>query len=219
MNNDNQTTALEPATEINPFVERTASFEPAAEKTENKRWPLVPFDPEAGFKFADLDGMWRTAKWFIESKLVPASFRNEAQLIVCWNRAAELGLRPGQALESMYVVSGKIGMLVNAQLAMVESRNLLADTPKVEYSGEGDELTCTITLRRKGRKTGHISSFSIRQAKTALIYDRNSTWRTYPERMLYNRALGFALSDVFPDVLMGMKSVEELRDYPVENNK
>ena len=214
MSDDNGLSKAELETQApNPFIERIA-----VDEKKERKYTLVPFDPDAGFRFTDGEGMWRVAQWFLKSKLVPSSFRDESQLIVCWNRAAELGLRPGQALESMYVVNGRIGMMVNAQLAMVEGRNLLSDTPKVEYSGEGDELTCTITLRRKGRKTAHVSSFSIRQAKTALIYERNPTWKTYPERMLYNRALGFALSDVFPDVLRGMKSVEELKDYP-ENNK
>jgi len=36
--------------------------------------------------------------------------------------------------------------------------------------------------------------------------------------MCYYRALGFGLRDEFSDILKGIKTVEELSDYPVESN-
>ena len=37
--------------------------------------------------------------------------------------------------------------------------------------------------------------------------------------MVYYRALGFGLRDEFADVLKGTKTVEELMDYPVEEER
>ena len=97
---------------------------------------------------------------------------------------------------------------------MVEASGLL-EQKRVEYSGEGDSLTCTVTLQRRGREP-QIYSFSVKEARAAGIYDRSPTWRNYPRRMVYYRALGFGLRDEFADVLKGTKTVEELMDYPVE---
>jgi len=215
MNDDNGLPEPELAQVPNPFIERVAT-----EEKKESQHALVPFDIEKGFQPVDSEQMRRLAQWLIKSKIVPSSFKDEAQIIACWGQAGELGLRPMQALRSLYVVQGNIGMRANGKLALVEGRGLLADTPKVEYSGEGDEMSCRVTVRRKGRKSSHSVSFSIRQAKLAGLLQRGGAWLTYPERMLYARALSFALDDVFPDVLRGMKSVEELQDYPAEaNNK
>src|SRR5437867_4596126 len=99
-------------------------------------------------------------------------------------------------------------------LALVEASGLL-EQKRVEYSGIGDTLECTVTLQRRGREAQGYS-FSVKEAKAAGIYDRSPTWRNYPRRMVYYRALGFGLRDEFADILKGTKTVEELMDYPIE---
>lgn len=212
MNGDNFNGGNTPVMEeANPFVERAATFE----KTESKK-ALIPVGAR-GVELRDVDAMFRFARCYLQSRLAPAAFKNEQQLVICWAKAAELGLTPLQAIDGMTIINNRVGIMGDLALAMCEASGLLQQK-SVEYLGEGEELECKITLKRKGRKA-EIYSFSVREAKAAGIYERSAVWRSYPKRMCYYRALGFGLRDEFADVLKGIKTVEELQDYPVENNK
>jgi hypothetical protein len=116
----------------------------------------------------------------------------------------------------MTIINNRVGIMGDLALAMVEASGLL-EQKRVEYSGEGDSLECKVTLQRRGREA-QTYSFSVKEARSAGIYDRSPTWKGYPRRMCYYRALGFALRDEFADVLKGTKTVEELQDYPIEED-
>jgi hypothetical protein len=174
---------------------------------------LIPVGPK-GVELRDIDAMFRFARCYLQSGLAPASFKNEQQLVIAWAKAAELGLSPLQAVEGMTIINNRVGIMGDLALAMVEASGLL-EQKRVEYSGEGESLVCQVTLQRKGREP-QVYSFSVREARAAGIYERSPTWRNYPRRMTYYRALGFGLRDEFSDVLKGTKTVEELQDYPIE---
>jgi hypothetical protein len=174
---------------------------------------LIPVGPK-GVELRDVDAMFRFAKCYMQSGLAPSSFRNEQQLVIVWAKAAELGLSPLQAVEGMSVINNRVGIMGDLALAMVEASGEL-EQKRVEYSGEGDSLQCKVTLQRRSREAQSYS-FSVKEAKAAGIYERSFTWKGYPRRMCYYRALGFALRDEFADVLKGIKTVEELMDYPAQ---
>jgi hypothetical protein len=50
-------------------------------------------------------------------------------------------------------------------------------------------------------------------AKAAGLMGKQGPWTNYPKRMRQMRARGFAVRDVFPDVLKGIPVAEELMDY------
>ena len=177
---------------------------------------LIPIGPN-GVELPDIDAMFRFAKCYLQSGLAPASYKNEQQLVIAWARARELGIPYLQAVEGMSVINGRIGLMGDLALALAERSGELEDK-RVRYTGEGDELTCFLELKRKGREWKQWS-FSVKEARSAQIYDRSAVWRQYPRRMTYYRALGFALRDEFGDVLRGMKTTEELQDYPEETTK
>jgi hypothetical protein len=202
--------------EVNPFTERAAQATQAENGKIQKA--LIPVGPR-GVELRDVDAMFRFANCYIQSGLAPNWVKKPQQLVICWAKAAELGLTPLQAVEGMMVVNGQLGIRGDLALAMCESSGKLVDTPEVQYTGEGDELSCTVTVKRKGKKSPRSQSFSIHQAKAAGIYERSTAWKGYPERMVYYRALGFILRDVFPDILKGIKTIEELQDYPDNGGK
>jgi hypothetical protein len=204
---------MEPLDSNDPFSEALRAApepEPKVAKTA-----IIPVGPK-GVEFKDVDGMFRFAQCYLQSGYCPPAFKRPQQLVIAWAQALELGLTPLQAIQGMSVVNNRIGLMGDLALAMVEASGLLRDISK-EYSGEGDSLVCTVTIQRKGRKP-HAYSFSVEEARAAGLLDRSPVWRTYPKRMTYYRALGFALRDEFSDVLKGIKTVEELQDYPENNN-
>lgn len=156
-----------------------------------------------------LEQVYRVAKFLLQTGLVPSGYKNNQQAVALGIlRAIQLKLSPLQVLENIYVQNGRIGMMGDLMLALVQPE--LKDLTK-EYQGEGDDYGCKLTIQRKGRKA-NLYSFSIADAKRAGLWQKDN-FQKYPDRMLYYRALGFALRDEFPDLLKGIKSIEELADY------
>jgi hypothetical protein len=154
------------------------------------------------------------AQILIKSNLAPKSFNTPEQIIVALVTGSELGISAMQSLQGLSVVQGKIGIMGDLALALCKASGLV-EGEKTEYEGEGDQLSCRFSIKRKG-SDWEVETFSVGDAKLAGIYERSPVWKAYPKRMTYYRALGFALRDAFPDVLKGIKTVEELKDYPEE---
>lgn len=122
----------------------------------------------------------------------------------------ELGMTPFQAARNVFMIRGKACTDVATQHALVEQSGLLAEF-KIAVTGQGEDAKCVVRLRRKGRKDVVESTYTYAEAKTAGLTNSDG-WKSYPRRMVKARALGFALQDVFPDVLRGLRTVEEMRD-------
>lgn len=191
----------------NPFLARLPDKAPNGEAGR----PEIKVGPR-GVELSSIEAMFRFAKCYLQSRLAPPAYRNEQQLVICWATAAELGLSPMQAIAGMSIINNKVGIMGDLALAMVEASGQLKQKT-VEYAGENSDLSCIVTLQRKGRKA-QAYSFSVKEAIAAGIYERSPVWKSYPKRMCYYRALGFGLRDEFADVLKGCKTIEELADYP-----
>jgi hypothetical protein len=84
---------------------------------------------------------------------------------------------------------------------------------RTEYSGEGDDYTCKVTLVRKGM-TPSVGTFSLREAADADLLNNASkkdTWGKYKKRMLFWRAFSRA-KIIFSDVLKGVRLPHEIDD-------
>jgi hypothetical protein len=83
-----------------------------------------------------------------------------------------------------------------------------------------DTTAAVCTFIRRGKTRPVTRRFAVWQArKAAYLGDgpksgKAGPWQTHPDRMLQMRARGFAARDCFPDVLRGIRTVEELRDIP-----
>jgi hypothetical protein len=149
------------------------------------------------------------AKIIASSDMVPKDYVNKpGNVLVAVQTGAELGLKPMQSLQGISVINGRPGIWGDAMWALVISH------PEYEDSHEekGD-TQCTITLKRRGR-SAVVVTFSLEDAKKAGLAGKQGPWQTAPKRMLQMRARAFAARDLFADALKGIKSIEELRDYP-----
>lgn len=149
------------------------------------------------------------AKKLASSQLVPKDFLNRPEncfIAIQWG--AELGIGPMQAPQSIAVINGRPSIWGDLALAIV------LKSPLCEYvteSIDGDVATCTVK-RKNGPEQSR--TFSKAQAQKAGLWTKTGPWTQYPERMLQMRARGFALRDVFTDVLKGLSIAEEMQDMP-----
>ena len=75
---------------------------------------------------------------------------------------------------------------------------------------------CTVMRAHGEMIEKTIRYFSVANAKTAKLWGKQGPWTQYPERMLAQRARGFALRDAFPDALKGIITREEAEDIPTK---
>ena len=147
------------------------------------------------------------AKKLAGSDLVPKDFKNNpANCFIAIQWGKDLGLAPLQATQNIAVINGRPALWGDAVPALVIA------SKQCEYINMTFENNTAICKVKRIGQPEHISTFSMQQAKVAGLTEKGGPWKQYPERMLQNRARAFALRDVFPDVLKGLYTAEELID-------
>lgn len=175
-----------------------------------------------------LDEAWRLATVMARSELVPKNFRNKPEdILVAIQHGMELGLAPLQALASIAVINGRATIWGDGFLAIIMASPLYRDhdeffevgsTPPQRRDGltpddlKNDHTTAVCTFWRAGKAQPVTARFSVGQAKKAGLLGKEGPWQTYPDRMLKQRARGFAGRDAFPDLLRGIRTAEEAID-------
>lgn len=180
--------------------------------TDNSAARKVPV--AAGAKLAafipqTLEEAWRLAGALATSGMTPKSYGSDQNKIMVGMMAgAEVGLTPMAALQSIAVIGNNPSLWGDGALGLIQASGLLED---MEETDDGNTATCT--LKRKGRTTPIVRSFSMDDAKRAGLSGKAGPWTQYPARMRQMRARAFAMRDGFADVLRGLHIAEEARDY------
>jgi hypothetical protein len=156
----------------------------------------------------------RVAEIMFKGGITPPGMTNPHTLAAVILAGLEVGLCPTQAVGSIMLTNGRLSIYGDAALALVRASGLLVSISE-EVSGEGDARRCVCKVTRKG-ETERAFSFSMGEARQAGLIERakgkdgkgGGPWVTYPDRMLTFRSRGYALRDVFPDVLRGLAMQE-----------
>lgn len=185
-----------------------------------KNFWVMPDDMQEGLAIA---------KVIAESTLCPKAFKEKpGDVYVAAKFGQEVGLSIMQSIQGIAVINGHPGLYGDTMLAVIMAHPAY-ESHEEFFEGTGDTLKAVHIIKRRGQQP-HRSEFSIEDAKRADLWDdrakidakdprdpqipNTSPWYCYPKRMLMFRARGFALRDRFADALRGMKSAEELGDYP-----
>lgn len=156
------------------------------------------------------------AEMAAQSDLMPRDYKGKpANIMLAIQMGSELGLAPMQSIQSIAVINGRPGVWGDGMIGLCRQSPLCEDIQE-SIAGEGDAMVATCIAKRRG-SSPVTSRFSVADAKKAGLWGKQGPWQQYPARMLQNRARGFALRDAFPDLLRGLKTVEELRDTPVDD--
>jgi len=133
----------------------------------------------------------------------------KAGILSMWLAAKELGIPPMSALNGgLYYVQGQVTMSARMMNTLIRQRGHSIN--KIQGTAE------VCHLRGKRRDNGDVaeSVFTMKQAVAAGL-TKNPVWKSYPERMLFNRALSNLAKDLFADCI-GTAYVEgELDDIPM----
>jgi hypothetical protein len=163
--------------------------------------------------------MQRAASLLAASALVPEIFRgNIANTTIALEMAHRIGASPLAVMQNLYIVHGKPGWSAQFIIAAINSTGKFSPL-RFAVTGEGDDKGCVAWATENATKERLESPrVSIDMARKEGWLDKaGSKWKTMPELMLRYRAATFFGRLYAPEVLMGMKTVEEIVDItPVE---
>lgn len=139
----------------------------------------------------------------------------KARMMIGLMKAMEVGFPPITGINTIMVVNNRACVWGDGAVALVQDAGALEYmTHEVTGKQGTDELTHIVTMKRKGQEKPYVGKFSIKDAKTAKLWNnpKRQPWMMYPDRMLFNRARAFALRDGFADCLHGLSIAEEMMD-------
>lgn len=146
------------------------------------------------------------------TQMVPQTFRgkpDDGAAAILYG--AELGLKPQQALQQVFVVHGQPAIYARTMVALLKGKGY-----KFETVESTDESVTVRGVAPSGEQ--ETSTWTIERAKTA-GYTSNKKYQTDPQAMLYAKAASEVSRRLAPDVLLGIKyAAEDLELEPVKMN-
>lgn len=166
--------------------------------------------------FANLDGFelaQRMAKMLAASQLVPTAFQgNIPNCMIALEMASRLGASPLSVAQNLYVVHGNPSWSAQYVIAAVNSSGKFQPL-RFKLAGEGDDRSCIAWTRDSTGEVLEGPAVSIAMAKAEGWHGKKgSKWQTMPELMLRYRSATFFGRLYAPELMMGMKTVDEIHD-------
>lgn len=138
------------------------------------------------------------------SGMIPCRRPEEALVILL--TGLELGLRPMQAFRGIYVVNGRPVLSADLLVACVRSSGLCKTWKVLESTPD----RCTIETQREGENTPRTMTWTKADAERAGLLSKGGTWKQYPAQMLKHRVAADLAREVYPDVVLGLYTADEL---------
>lgn len=149
-----------------------------------------------------IDDVERLARLAVASGLI-AHRRPEAAAVVLLT-GRELGLAPMAALRGIYEVSGRPVLSADMMVAVVRRSGQCASWRVVESTPE----RATIQTLRVGEAEPESCTWTLEDARRAGC--GGQTWAKFPRQMLAHRCAAELARRVYPDVLLGLYTPDEL---------
>lgn len=191
-----------------------------AEQQNNAPSVVAGFGNSLAFDF-----MQRQAQMLASSALVPKEFsladakNNQekavkiANVVIALEMANRVGASPLSVMQNLYIVHGKPSWSSTFIIAAINGCGRFS-AMRFEMTGAGDDRACIAVATEKA--TGErleSPPVSVSMAKKEGWFTKSgSKWQTMPELMLRYRAATLFGRLYAPEILMGMRSVEELED-------
>lgn len=153
-----------------------------------------------------IDECTNLAERLAKSELLPKALRNKVPDVLMTIMAGqEMGLAPMASLRAFHVIEGKPVMSADGMVAIV------LGSGKAVYFDRIEESVTSVTYEtlRVGSKAPRRCTWTIEMAKTAALHLKDN-WRAHPRAMLAARAKSELARDVYPDVLAGCFTADEI---------
>ena len=192
-------------------VRKTAPEEQAMATVEqNAIQPTVLTDPK------QLNTLVKLATMMSRSKMVPDAYRGDPDsCFVACEMANRMGVSPMTVMQTLYVVQGKPAWSGQACIGLINGTGLYGPLNFVFVGEKGTpNYGCYVQTTRKSDGapiTGTTVDLAMAEAE-GWTNKKGSKWLTMPDQMLQYRAAAFFARIHCPHALMGLQTVEEVKD-------
>lgn len=183
-------------------------------REEYRAMAEVEFDQHGRITHANMGGLWRLAQMYSGSATVPEQFRGKPNdcFIAC-QMAFRLKVDPLAFMQASYVVHGRPGMEAKLAIALLNTSGAIKGRVKFKNEGEGKDRKCTAYAidADTGETVEATVDWKMVEAE-GWAKKSGSKWQTMPDVMFPYRAAVFLIRRYYPEVLMGIQTVDELED-------
>ena len=172
------------------------------------------------------------------TELVPKHYRGRPEAVIaCFAAGAEMGLKPMASLRSFGIINGRAVLYGDGIRAVVLIHPSVTSIVEEEigkplFGKDGAAnpdygWRVTITRNINGVEMTFAREFTVDDAILANLWKRSrkdaaggdSVWAKYPKRMLYWRAMGYAVRDALADAMVAGNVQFEGEDAPIDMGK
>ncbi len=157
-----------------------------------------------------LDEAKSLAKELAPAALLPGALKAKpADILAIVMTGQELGLAPMQSIRGIHLIEGRPSLSADAIAA------ICLRSPQCEYLRVVEFTDERVTMEAKRRNDPPVRvTFTMADAARAGLANRDN-YKKYPRSMLRARATAIVCRAVFPDVLMGVYTPDEIEDEGV----
>lgn len=163
---------------------------------------------------ANFDHVQRVAKAYSSSQIIPKQYQgNIPNTIIALEMSNRIGCTPIMVMQNLYVVHGNPSWSSTFIISAINSCGRFSPL-RYEASGTGDEYGITAwanELATGERLDGVKVTWKMVKAE-GWDAKNGSKWKTMPELMFRYRSATFFGRLYAPEILMGMKSSDEIED-------
>ena len=166
--------------------------------------------------FSSMDQVMEFSKLMAVGKVaVPAFLRgNPGACLAVTVQALEWGMSPFAVANKAYSVNDRLAYESQMLNAVILKRAPITGRFKIDYDGEGQSRKCTVSATLNDAD-GTVVSYT--SPPFGSITTKNSPlWKSDPDQQLFYFASRSMCRRHFPDVLLGVYAVDELREMPKE---
>lgn len=217
----------DPATMVQVLLNKLALV-----NAENEKWNQeyristeVELDENLNYKPKTLAQLQRLARVYSESSYVPDHFKNLANAVIGVQMALRCRVDIMTFLQSCYIVHNKPGIEGKLVIAMLNSNSAVDGRVDFEKTRGPNGKVISCLASAKDAKTGKVLSELVTwemveaEGWNKPKQGQPSKWMTLPDLMFAYRSATFLARVHFPDVLMGMRTVDELEDIGATNGE
>jgi len=131
-------------------------------------------------------------------------FADASQAFVAISAGMDLGLSHAQSARAWHIINGKPTLTADAMRAVCLASQVCEYFEVRAKSDDG----CTVATKRRGATAERVVTWTMADAKRAGLGGGN--WAKYPRAMLQARATAELAREVYPDLLLGIYTPDEL---------
>lgn len=175
----------------------------------------VTLDSQGRILSANMGGLYRMARMYSESTIVPKHYQNShSNCFIALQTALRMKIDPMMYMQNSYIVHGRPGIEAKLAISLMNTSGKIKGRLQFKYerkSGKTVSCECMAVDAESGNPVSAIVTWEMAE-REGWTKKEGSKWLTIPEQMFGYRSAMFLARLFYPEVLMGMQTVDELED-------